>query len=263
MDVLAVEIVEDLTRASRCDEGFLTLRRLVVRNRYTDGTTSTPYPCDVLRRPGSDAVVAVLYQVRDGRVQVLLREALRVPIYLRRGETFVHPDPREYTSVLEVVAGMVERSDPPGRSGLQRRAAVEALEEAGCALEEGAFEVLGGESFASPGTGDEKLYFCAAEADLGPRADGHGDGSVPGAGHGDGSVPGAGHGDGSVMEEWSRLHVLELGEAIAACRSGAIPDMKTEVALLRLADHLGWVPALGRFLHELPADLRGGGAPRA
>jgi ADP-ribose pyrophosphatase len=249
MDVLAVEIVEDLTRASRCDEGFLTLRRLVVRNRYTDGTASAPYPCDVLRRPGSDAVVAVLYRVRAGRVEVLLREALRVPIYLRRGEAFVHPDPREYTSVLEVVAGMVERSDPPGRVGLQRRAAVEALEEAGCDVPEGAFEVLGGETFASPGTGDEKLYFCAAEVEFGGR----------GAAVGEDRDTGAAGGDGSVMEEWSRLHVLELGEAIAACRSGAIPDMKTEVALLRLADHLGWVPALGRFLHELPADLHGAG----
>jgi len=252
MDVVAVEIVEDRTTESRCDQGFLTLRRLVVRNRYTDGTASAPYPCDVLRRPGSDAVVAVLYRVHDGRIEVLLREALRVPIYLRRGETFVHPDPREYTSILEVVAGMVERSDPPGRVGLQRRAAIEALEEAGCALAEGAFEVLGGETFASPGTGDEKLYFCAAEADLEMGAAAGGDGSVPG--------------DGSVMEEWGRLHVLELGAAIAACRNGAIPDMKTEVALLRLADHLGWVPALGRFLHELPTDVRGGcgggGAPR-
>jgi len=251
MDVLAVEIVEDRTRESRCDQGFLTLRRLVVRNRYTDGSASAPYPCDVLRRPGSDAVVAVLYRVRDGRVEVLLREALRVPIYLRRGETFVHPDPREYASILEVVAGMVERGDPPGVRGLQRRAAVEALEEAGCALAEGSFEVLGGETFASPGTGDEKLYFCAAEADLGAHDAASGDGGAPLA-----------SGDGSTMEEWSRLHVLELGAAIAACRSGAIPDMKTEVALLRLADHLGWVPALGRFLHELPADLRGGGAPR-
>jgi ADP-ribose pyrophosphatase len=246
MDVMAVEIVEDLTRGSRCDEGFLTLRRLVVRNRYTDGSASASYPCDVLRRPGSDAVVSVLYRLREGRVEVLLREALRVPIYLRRSETFVHPDPREYTSVLEVVAGMVERSDPPGKAGLQRRAALEALEEAGCELTPDHFEVLGGETFASPGTGDEKLYFCAAEADL-ERISATGDGGVP-------------SGDGSVMEEWHRLHVMELNAAIAACRSGAIPDMKTEVALLRLADHLGWVPALGRFLHDLPEGVRGGRA---
>lgn len=252
MDVLAVEIVEDRSEGSRCDRGFLTLRRLVVRNRYTDGTTSAPYPCDVLRRPGSDAVVAVLYRVREGRVEVLLREALRVPIYLRRHEAFVHPDPREYTSILEVVAGMVERSDPPGPAGLRRRAAVETQEEAGLDLPPAAFVVLGGETFASPGTGDEKLYFCAAPADLGavgaglPRDD---DGTPAGGG----SSP---SGDGSIMEEWSRLHVLELNAAIAACRDGRIPDMKTEVALLRLADHLGWIPALGMFRRDLPEALR-------
>ncbi|MEZ6015711.1 MAG: NUDIX hydrolase [Planctomycetota bacterium] len=244
MDVLAVEIVEDRTTASRCDLGFLTLRRLVVRNRYTDGSSSAPYPCDVLRRPGSDAVVAVLYRIREGRVEVLLREALRVPIYLRRSETFVHPDPREYNSIIEVVAGMVERGDAPGPAGLRRRAAVEALEEAGCAVPEAAFAVLGGETFASPGTGDEKIFFCAAETELEARS--------------------AADGDGSVMEEWGRLHVMELGEALDACRSGAIPDMKTEVALLRLADHIGWIPALGAFLDDLPEEVRAlRRAPRA
>jgi len=228
MQVTAVEIVADRTAASRCDEGFLKLRRLVVRNRYSDGTTSAPYPCDVLRRPGSDAVVAVLYRLRAGRIEVLLRENLRVPIYLRRDTTFVHPDPREYTSVLEVVAGMVERSDPSGPVGLCRRAAVEAREEAGCAVPEEALTVLGGETFASPGTGDEKLYFCAAEADLDDRGDPSG--------------------DGSVMEEWGRVHIMDLDEALAACRSGAIPDMKTEVALCRLADSLGWCRVTGGFV---------------
>jgi hypothetical protein len=32
--------------------------------------------------------------------------------------------------------------------------------------------------------------------------------------------------------------------------------MKSEVALLRLADHLGWLPQLGLFAHELPPELR-------
>jgi len=67
------------------------------------------------------------------------------------------------------------------------------------------------------------------------------------------AVPG--RGDGSVMEECSKLVVLELGEAIAACRSGAIPDMKTEIGLLRLADHLGYLPQLGCFVDELPPEF--------
>ena len=32
--------------------------------------------------------------------------------------------------------------------------------------------------------------------------------------------------------------------------------MKTEIALLRLADHVGYLPSLGCFVDELPADLR-------
>jgi len=241
MELRAIEVVEDRTAASRCDRGFLKLARLVVRNRYADGRASQPYACDVVRRPGSDAVVAVLYEVDDeGRVWVLLREAARVPIYLRKHERFVHPDPREYLSIQEVVAGIVERDDPSGLAGLRRRAVAEAREEAGIEVAPESFQPLGGETFASPGTSDEKLYFVAGAAPL-EAASALGDGSVPG--------------DGSAMEEWCRLHRLELGDAIRACRSGAIPDMKTEVALLRLADHLGYLPQLALFARELPPEV--------
>lgn len=238
MKLRAIEIVEDRTRESRCDEGFLTLRRLRVRNLYDDGSASEPYACDVMSRPGSDAVVAVLYEVDDeGRIQVLLREAPRVPVYLRREKTLVHPDPREYLTLHEVVAGIVEADDPPGAAGLGRRAAAETREEAGIEADPASFAPLGGETFASPGTTDEKLYYVAGRTPLaGARAP---------------------RGDGSPMEEWCELHRFELGAAIRACRTGEIPDMKTEVALLRLADHLGWIPQLGCFASELPEGLTG------
>ena len=234
--LLAIDVVEDLTARSRCDEGFLRLRRLRLRNRYADGSQSDVYPCDVLSRPGSDAVVAVLYEI-DGarRVRVLLRDAPRAPVYLRHAKRFVHPDPRVYLSLLELVAGMVEESDGPGDAGLCRRAAAEAREEAGASVDAADFRVLGGESFASPGTGDEKLRFCAAATALA------------------GAAPG--RGDGSVMEEGASLVALELADAIEACRSGAVPDLKTEAGLLRLADHLGYLPQLRCFVDELPAEL--------
>ena len=57
------------------------------------------------------------------------------------------------------------------------------------------------------------------------------------------------------MEEAASLVTLELAEAIEACRSGAIPDMKTELGLLRLADHLGYLPQLRCFVDELPPAL--------
>ena len=238
MKLASIEVVEDRTSHSRCDEGFLKLARLRIRNVYEDGSASETYACDVVSRPGSDAVVAVLYEL-DGerRIYVLLREGVRAPIYLRCRKTFVHADPREYRSLEEVVAGLVEAGDGAGVKGLRRRAAIEAEEEAGSHVPPEAFSVLGGETFASPGTSDEKVYYCAGpvriSAALEPR------------------------GDGSVMEEHAGLVVRELGEAIEACRSGQIPDMKTEIALLRLADHLEYIPQLGCFADELPPELRG------
>lgn len=237
MKLSSIEVVEDRTGQSRCDEGFLKLSRLLVRNLYEDGSASEPYPCDIVSRPGSDAVVAVLYQVDAQRgIRVLLRESTRAPIYLRRDKSFVHPDPREYRSLAEVVAGIVELSDPPGLAGLRRRASLEAEEEAGCHVASDRFEPIGSETFASPGTSDEKVYYCAAEAALEearrPR------------------------GDGSVMEEHARVLLCPLEEAIERCRTGEIPDMKTEIALLRLADHLGYLPQLGCFADELPAELQ-------
>lgn len=229
--LLGLEVVEDRTAGARCDEGFLTLRRLVLRNVYGDGSASASYPCDVLERPGSDAVVAVLYERHEGGIRVLLRESPRGPVYLRKHKAFVHPDPREYVSILEVVAGLVEPVDAPGPEGLRARAVIEAREEAGVQIPADACVMLGGETFASPGTTDEKLYFCAVETPLDER--------------------GEATGDGTVMEEWSRVHLVGLGEAITMCRDGRVPDMKTEVALLRLADHVGYVPALDAFVEDL------------
>jgi 8-oxo-dGTP pyrophosphatase MutT (NUDIX family) len=236
-ELQAITIVEDRTAASRCDQGFLTLERLVLRNEYSDGSCSADYSCDLVSRRGIDAVVAVLYEIDDHRrVNVLLRESSRAPVYLRHRKTFVHPDRRDYITLLELVAGIVEPGDDvPGDVGKCHRAAVEAHEEAGLELPDDAFEVLGNETFASPGIGDEKLYFCSAAAPL------------------DGAQQG--HGDGSTMEEFGRIHVMELGAAITACRTGAIPDMKTEVGLLRLADQLGYLPQLGCFADELPEGL--------
>lgn len=233
-----IAVVEDNTTKSRCDQGFLTLRRLRLRNEYADGTQSEVYDCDLVSRRGVDAVVAVLYQL-DGqrRVRVLLRDGIRAPVYLRKDKTFVHPDPRTYTHVSELVAGIVEASDPPGPAGLARRAAVEAEEEAGLSVAESAFQQVGGETFASPGITDEKLFYCAAEARL---SDARG-----------------GAGDGSVMEEGATLRMLDLHDAIQACRTGEVPDMKTEVGLLRLADHLGYLPQLRCFVDELPPQWAG------
>ena len=55
----AIEVVGDRTDDLGPDEGFLRYRRLTVRNRYADGSTSESYPCDVVSRLRVDAVAVV------------------------------------------------------------------------------------------------------------------------------------------------------------------------------------------------------------
>jgi ADP-ribose pyrophosphatase len=237
MKLRSIEVVEDRTAQSRCDEGFLRVARLSVKNVYEDGSESEVYPCDVVSRPGSDAVVTVLYEVdRERRIVVALRESPRVPVYLRRLKRYEHPDPREYRTLLEVVAGLIEAGDGGDAEGLRRRAATEAEEEAGYRPPLEQIAVMGDETFASPGTSDEKIFYCATPVRVAER-----------------SEP---SGDGTVMEECAEIVERELVQAIEACRGGEIPDMKTEIALLRLADHLGFIPQLGCFVDELPDELR-------
>ena len=236
MDVTDVEVVEDLTASARCDVGFLKLRRLRIRNVYADGSRSAPYACDVMSRRDVDAVTVVLYEVdRERRVRVLLKEGLRPAVFLRKDKTLARPDAKPWLFVAEIAAGVLEKSDD-GEGGIERRAALEAEEECGLAVDPATIEPLGGSMFPSPGVTDECVYFRAARVPV-EHARG-------------------GAGDGSKMEEGQRVLVLDLPEAIARCRRGEIPDMKTEIGLLRLCDRIGFLPQLGMFVDELPPELR-------
>lgn len=230
-----VEIVEDRTPTSRCDEGFLRMRRLVLRNVYADGSASRTYDCDIVSRKHVDAVAVVIYE-RGGadRVRVALREGLRPPVWLRNEKGLPHGE-REHRMLVEIVAGVLEDEDAD-EGGVERRAAAECLEEAGYEVDSAAVEPLGGGVFPTPGVTDEFVLLRAVACDLDDRVEADG--------------------DGSVMEEDVRLILLPLREAIRRCRAGEIADMKTEIGLLRLCDLLGYVPALDRFVDELPADLR-------
>jgi ADP-ribose pyrophosphatase len=232
-----IEVTGDRTAQSRCDEGFLKVKRLRLVNHYEDGSRSREYPCDIVSRPGIDAVAVVLWHREERKVLVHLRRATRAPIYLRRDKRaqLVHPDDRTYDAIEELVAGVLEPGDA-GPDGLVRRGAIEAREEAGFDLPLEKVQLLGGPFFPSPGVADEKVFLAQAEVKPG--------------------TAGAIHGDGSVMEEEAEIVVRELKDAIVACRSGEIPDAKTEIGLLRLADAIGYVPQLDLFLDELPADLR-------
>ena len=236
MAIRDIEVVEDRSETSLCHQGFLKLRRLTIRNIYDDGSRSSPYACDIVKRPFADAVAVCLHRREGRRVSVVLKEGIRPPIYLRKDETFAIPEGDVPLALIEIVAGMIEDVDA-GPMGLHKRAQAEAREEAGVDLDPDQVCPLGGPLFASPGMSDEKVFFAAVE--------------LP---HLDLAKP---TGDGTPMEEGTRAVILDLDEALERCRDGRIPDMKTEVALLRLADHIGYIPALRLFVEELPEDLRG------
>jgi len=215
-EIASIEIVRDDAARRKPDDGFLHLKRLTLVNVYGDGARSAPYPCDMVSRARQDAVAVVVWgRGGNGQVEVVLRENLRPPVYLRRGKTFVQPDAQAYTLVAEIVAGLIEPGDE-GPHGIARRAALEVAEEVGWKIDPSSIRPLGAPLFASPGITDEKVHFRHVEVDLKRR--------------------GTPTGDGSVMEEAGRVLVLPLAAALERCRSGAMPDMKSEVGLGRLSE---------------------------
>ncbi|HMG51992.1 MAG TPA: hypothetical protein VK601_00895 [Kofleriaceae bacterium] len=199
--------------------GFLAIRRLRMRNRRADGSVSQPYVCDSIARPyGQDAVVVAVYARTAAGVQILVRDGLRPALLAGRDPGRAPlPEPSPGMFVTELVAGILEPGDT-GADGLRLRAAHEVAEEAGFAIEPGAVALLGAGSYPSPGSMVEKFYFTAVEVDPAAQQ--------------------ALTGDGSPMEEGARTRWLALGAAIDACVRGELVDLKTELGLRRLRDHL-------------------------
>lgn len=244
-DVVDVEVLADRTAERGSAEGFLKVRRLEVRTVFADGTRTAPYACDIVSRDKTDAVALLLFDDRTGpsgarSLRVLLKSGVRPPVFLRRRLALTQPDGRRWNRLVEMVAGMLEPDDV-GPRGVERRAAAEAREEAGVALAPEQVLPLGAEAFPSPGVTDEKVHFRAARADL--------------------DAPTVPTGDGSAMEQGTTVRLASIDEAIAACRTGDVPDLKTEVALLRLCDAVGYLPSLRCFVEDLPPELGARHAP--
>ncbi len=201
------------------DGGFLTLRRLHMRNRRVDGSASVPYIFDGVVRPyGQDAVVVAIYARTARGIDVLVRECLRPVLSIVRDPARAPlPEPPYGMFLTELVAGIVEEGDH-GEAGLRTRAAAEVLEEAGFVVDPLRIVFLGAGTLASPGCLVEKYYFAAVEVD--PQTQLHLEG------------------DGSPMEEGSTTRWLTLDDALAACMAGRITDLKTELGLRRLRDQL-------------------------
>jgi ADP-ribose pyrophosphatase len=219
--VADIEIVEDRTASSRCDEGFLRLKRYRARNRREDGSLSREYPIDVIDRPTLDAVAVCAWARTGGGVLVLTRAGLRPAALFRRGKPVVLPEPT-YLLVEEIVAGVLE----PGEQGLdaiRRRATDELHEEAGLVVAPERVEPLGAAFFMLPGIASEKIHLVAVEVPPPATTD---------------AAPSPAHGDGSPLEEGAVLRWRALDDAIRACEQGEIEDAKSELAFRRLAARL-------------------------
>lgn len=211
-----IEIVRDETASMGSGEGFVRVRRLVLKNTYADGSTSREYRYDCAERDALDAVGIVLV-TKDGRV--CLRSSIRPPLALRPG--YDVPLPEKETgdpTLFEIPAGLVE-PDEKGEEGLRECSARETMEEVGLPAKAGEFERLGGPVFLTPGLIAEQIHFFVAEVD--PES---------------AVAPSM---DGSPVEERAKVEWVAIAEALAACRDGRIGDVKTEIAIRRLAESRG------------------------
>lgn len=211
--VTDLQIVEDFTATGRCDEGFLHVRRLRVRNARADGSHSPIYRVDVIDRPRLDAVAVLVWRrAEGGALEFLTRQNLRPAALFRRDKVPSVPDGRAYLFCEEIVAGLLEIEDQ-GEPGLRHRACEEVREEAGFSVLPEELELLGHPFFVAPGILSEKIYLASVEVT--------------------GKVGERPRGDGSPLEEGGALQWRSLASVREAIGSGEIQDAKTELALGR------------------------------
>lgn len=210
--VTDLEVVEDFTSTGRCDEGFLHVRRLRVRNVRADGSHSPVYRVDVIDRPRLDAVAVLVWRRGEQGLEFLTRQNLRPAAHFRRDKVPNIADGRSHLFCEEIVAGLLETADQ-GEAGLRHRACEEVLEEAGFRVAPEAIVLLGPPFFVAPGIISEKIFLTAVD--------------VTGL---EGAAP---RGDGSPLEEGGALTWRARGALEAALADGTIQDAKTELALRR------------------------------
>ena len=212
----SVEIVERSDAEPRFPDPFLSLHRLTLRNIHEDGAPGPEYPYDAVLRKWLDAVVLVLVADADGDRCVCLRSCIRPPLLLRETVDLPIPDGREFHTLWELPAGLIEGGDR-GPDGIRRRAAAEALEEAGYRVEPGSFDLAACAPFLSPGTIPERIWYATARVD-------------------DTASSVEPEGDGSEVEAGAVVRWIPIDEAVAMCDRCEILDAKTELGIRRLAD---------------------------
>jgi ADP-ribose pyrophosphatase len=212
---LTLELQEDL---SPHDAGFLRLIRRRYRVTYPDGSQSAPFLYDAIDRAAIDAVVIAAHFSDDQGVRrVFLRSAMRPPLTLRDPAHSPLPNEACDGALWELPAGLVE-PDERSAAGVVHAARRELREELGFAAPLESLRALGPSTFPAPGFVAERHFFFQVAVDPNTR--------------------GEPELDGSALERFGVVVDVSLPDALAMCRSGAIEDSKTELALRRLAEHL-------------------------
>jgi 8-oxo-dGTP pyrophosphatase MutT (NUDIX family) len=219
------------TKAIKISEaftGYMRVRRYALELSQEDSGLPQASACNVLSAPGHNvSLVAVLLMHPDGRLEAVLKAGDARPARVLRGEPYVK---------LGAVGG---RWDAPGDdpATVARR---EVHEELGAQVVDGGLVPLGEHALPTmPGESTEcDRYFVALSrlpAGVAPQGDGGGM-----------ELPG--------LIRPARLPLVEL---FTAEREGKIGEAgRVRVAYVRALDRLGYIPALGKYIFELPESLQ-------
>lgn len=217
----AIKISEPFT-------GYMRVRRYACELSAEDSGLPQAAACNILSGPGHNvSLVAVLMMHPDGRLEAVLKQGDARPARVLRGEPYVK---------LGAVGG---RWDMPGDdpAAVARR---EVLEELGAPVVDGGLVPLGEAALPTmPGESSEADRYFLALSRLPPNPAPEGDGG------------------GMELPGLIRPVRMSLDELFAAEREGKIGEAgRVRVAYGRALDRLGYIPALGKYVFDLPEDLQ-------
>lgn len=217
----ATEIAQPFT-------GYMTVRRYAMELHADDSDMPQATHCNVLSGPGHNvAIVAVLLMHEDGKLEVALKAGDTRPARVLRGEPYVK---------LGAVGGRLDKPDKDAAA----IARAEVTEEIGATVVDGGFVALGETALPTmPGESSEAdRYFVALSR------------------FASGAAP-SGDGEGLELPGLMRPARLSVADLIASADDGRVGEgARVRVAFGRAFDRLGYVPALDRYVFDLPEVLQ-------
>lgn len=219
------------TRATKIAEpfsGYMRVRRYALALESEQDVLPQASACNVLSGPGHNvALVSVVLMHPDGRLEVVLKGGDTRPARVLRGESYVK---------LGAVGGRLDKPDQDAAA----IARAEVTEELGAQVVDGGLVPLSEMALPTmPGESTEADRHFLALAHFPPGAQPKGDGQGM-------ELPG-------LMQPVR----MPLDEALGSLAEGKIGEgARVQVGLHRALDRLGYVPALGRYVFDLPSSLQ-------